>query len=271
MTMPLRGFVLALLAAFAPAGDLVFAQQPPAQQQAGADVAALKKELDQLRALLLAIQKDVQETKAMLQRLTPPQQPRGPVTDVSNVEFAVAGAPVKGDRTATVAIVEFSDYQCPFCARYVAQTWPQMSKEYVETGKVQYFFVDYPIESLHPLAFKAHEAASCAGQLGKYWEMHDRLFENQNLLQPPELTKHAAAIGLDLATFQPCLDGRRTADLIRKDMARAQQLGISGTPMFVIGTIEPNGTLVKAVKMVSGAQPFAVFKQALDGVIADRK
>lgn len=272
MTTSVRGFALALVAALTLAGGAAIAQQPPAQQQSASDIAALKKELAELKAMLLAIQKDVQETRSILQKITQPQQQaqRGPVMDVPNVEYATTGAPARGSREATVAIIEFSDYQCPFCARYATGTWPQISKEYVETGKVQYFFVNYPIESLHPLAFKAHEAANCAGEQGKYWEMHDRLFANQNLLQPPELVKHAAAVGLDMAKFQPCLDTGRHADGIRQDLARAQQLGVNGTPGFLVGTIEPNGK-VKGVKLISGAQPFTVFKQTLDGVMAGRK
>jgi predicted DsbA family dithiol-disulfide isomerase len=101
--------------------------------------------------------------------------------------------------------------------------------------------------------------------------MHARLFENQKLLAPPELTKHAAAIGLDMATFQPCLDTGKTAELIRKDVARSQQIGVSGTPAFLVGRIEPNGTTVKGIKLISGAQPLAVFKPILDEAIGGKK
>ncbi len=261
MSRPFRTTALALVAALLLAGGVVGAAQDP---QSAAELAALKKELQDLKAMLLAVQKDVQETKAILQRVTQPQQPRGPVTDVPSLEFSVAGTPAKGSRTATLAVIEFSDYQCPYCSRYALQTWPQVSKDYVESGKVQYFFVNFPIEQIHPLAFKAHEAAACAGEQGKYWEMHDRLFGNQSLLAPPELTKHASAIGLDSAKFQPCLDSGRTGDLIRKDLARSQQIGVTGTPAFLIGRIEPNGTMVKGMKMVSGAQPFSVLKPILD-------
>lgn len=260
MIRPFRSTALALVVALLLAGGAVAAQDP----QSAAELAAVKKELQALRAMLLAVQKDVQETKAILQKITQPQQQRGPVTDAPSVEFSVAGTPTKGSRAATVAVIEFSDYQCPFCSRYALQTWPQLSKEYVETGKVQYFFVNHPIEQLHPQAFKAHEAAACAGEQGKYWEMHDRLFGNQSLLAPPELTKHAAAVGLDMAKFQPCLDTSRTADLIRKDLTRSQQIGVTGTPAFLVGRIEPNGTTVKGIKMISGAQPLTVFKPILD-------
>jgi protein-disulfide isomerase len=268
MSRPFRPIALALFVTVALAGGVLAAQEPP---QSAAELAALKKEIQDLKVMLLAVQKDVQETKAILQKVTQPQQPRGPVTDAPSVEFSVAGAPAKGSRGATVAVIEFSDYQCPFCSRYATQTWPQVNKDYVESGKVQYFFVNYPIEQIHPHAFKAHEAASCAAEQGKYWEMHDRLFGNQSLLAPAELTKHAAAIGLDMAKFQPCLDSGRTADLIRKDLARSQKIGVTGTPAFLIGTIEPNGTTVKGLKMIAGAQPFTVLKPVIDEAIAGKK
>ena len=139
MIRPFRRVVSALVVALLLGSGAVIAAQDP---QSAAELAALKKELQDLKAMLLAVQKDVQETKAILQKITQPQQPRGPVTDAPKVEFSVAGTPAKGNRAATVAVIEFSDYQCPFCSRYAQQTWPQMSKEYVETGNVQYFFVN---------------------------------------------------------------------------------------------------------------------------------
>ena len=95
-----------------------------------------------------------------------------------NKQIAIAGEPTKGNATAKVTVVEVSDYHCPFCRRQVLQTLPQLLAEYVNTGKVQYVFVDYPIAQLHPDAFKSHEAAACAGDQDKYWQMHDLLFTN---------------------------------------------------------------------------------------------
>ena len=112
---------------------------------------------------------------------------------------ATDGAPSRGKADARVTIVEFTDYQCPFCSRYVRETYPQLDKEYVQTGKVKYVLRDLPLEAIHPLAMKAAEAAHCAGEQGKYWEMHDRLFANQTELARTDLAKHAQALGLDAA------------------------------------------------------------------------
>lgn len=268
MTPSARRFALTLLVVLAIAGGGLSAQSP---QQSGAEIAALRKEIEELKATLQIILKDVQETKAILQRVTQPQQGPRPVTDVADVTLSVANAPARGSRSATVVLVEFSDYQCPFCARHVAQTWPQLSKEYIDTGRVQFFFVNFPIAELHPQAFKAHEAAACADQQGKYWEMHDQIFTNQRRLAPADLAQYATAIGLDMSKFQPCLDTGQTAEFIRSDLSRAQQLGFNGTPTFLVGTIEPNGTTVKGLKVITGAQPFAVFKQTLDEMLTVKK
>ena len=242
----------------------------PALAQTSSDIAELKKQIEELRATQLAIQKDVQEIKSILLRVTEPSPSRGPVTEVS-FDVPVAGRPMKGSAQATVAIVEFSDYQCPFCGRYVAQTLPQITSEYIASGRVQYFFVNFPIESLHAQAFRAHEAALCAGEQGKYWEMHDRLFANQRALAPEDLSGYAEAIGLDMEKYAPCFDSGRTASKVRDDQALGQRAGVGGTPLFLVGTIESGATSVQAVRAISGAQPFAVFKQTLDEVLRRRE
>ena len=108
-------------------------------------------------------------------------------------------------RDAPVTIVEFSDYQCPFCRRFYATTLPAIKKEYIDAGKVRYVFRDFPLEELHSHARKAAEAAHCAGEQGKYWQMHDALFQNQGTLELPQLAEHARAVGLDSLVFNRCM------------------------------------------------------------------
>jgi len=240
-----------------------------ARAQTSSELAELRKQIEDLRATQLAIQKDVQEIRAILLRVTEPSPARGPVTEVS-LDVPVAGRPVKGSAQATVAIVEFSDYQCPFCGRYVAQTLPRIASDYIASGKVQYFFVNFPIESLHPQAFRAHEAALCAGEQGKYWEMHDRLFANQKALAEEDLAGHAEAVGLDMGEYDACFESSRSAARVREDQALGQRVGVGGTPLFLVGTIDAGGTSVQVVRAISGAQPFAVFKQTLDEALGRR-
>jgi protein-disulfide isomerase len=146
---------------------------------------------------------------------------------------------------------------------------PQIEKDYIETGKIKHAFMDFPLD-MHKNAFKASEAGLCAGDQGKFWEMHDRLFANQQALKPEDLIKHAEALGLDAAKFKGCLDTGKHADKIKRRTAEGQKAGISGTPAFLIGFIEPDGK-VKATKKVVGAQPYAAFKAAIDEMLSSKK
>ncbi|MFQ5902498.1 MAG: DsbA family protein [Candidatus Binatia bacterium] len=142
----------------------------------------------------------------------------------------------------------------------------------METGKVKYVFIDFPLESIHSKAFKAHEAANCAGDQGKYWEMHDRIFTNQRTLEAKELSEHAGSIGLDLSTFEQCLNSGKHATEIRNDMAEGVKAGVRGTPTFLLGLTEPNGSSkVKATTIIRGAQPYTRFKQVIDSLLGPQK
>jgi len=123
------------------------------------------------------------------------------------------------------------------------------------------------LESIHKLAFKAAEAANCAGEQGRYWQMHDRLFASQKELEP--WTAHAEAVGLDLPSFEACLSTGKHADEIRRDMAEARKAGVSGTPAFFLAYTDASGSKVKTLTAMKGAQPFAAFKAEIDKLLAD--
>jgi protein-disulfide isomerase len=164
--------------------------------------------------------------------------------------------PVRGDVAAPISIIEFSDYQCPFCQR-VTPTLQQVRDTY--GAKVKIIFKDFPLPN-HAQAFKASEAAHCAGEQGKYWEMHDKMFANQGALEVPALKASAAALGLSAAEFDQCLDSGKFANVIREDMAQGEKLGVNSTPTLYI-----NG------RPLIGAQPFEAFKQAIDEELAKNK
>jgi protein-disulfide isomerase len=253
------------LAAFAALTTLALFFSQPALPQSSEE--ALRKEIEGIKAGLTAIQKELQEIKVQLQ--SRPAQPPGS-GQPQNVVLSVDGAVFKGNQNAKVTLIEFTDYQCPFCARHLNQTAPQIDKEYIQTGKVKYVMRDFPIPSLHPQAFKGHEAAHCAGEQGKYWEMHGRLFANQKAMSPKDLSAHAEALALELPKFQQCLDSGKYAAKVSKDQAEGQKAGVIGTPSFFLGLTEPNGSTVKTVKTVKGAQPYAAFKDALDGLLEEK-
>jgi protein-disulfide isomerase len=221
----------------------------------------MKKDIEALKAGQEAIQKDLAEIKRLLQ-----SRPAAAADALPRDPIAIASEPFKGNGTAKVAVIEFSDYQCPFCSRYSKETLPQIATDYIATGKIKYVFRDLPL-SFHKQAFKAAEAAHCAGAEGKFWEMHDALFQNQTALAPELLAGHAKTIGVDDAKFQQCLDSGKFAADINKDIADAGAAGITGTPSFLVGVIQPGDGRVKIVKKLVGAKPYAEFKAAIDSAL----
>ena len=191
-----------------------------------------------------------------------------PTSARTDIMLNLANAPIRGSAAARVTFVEVSDFECPFCGRYSREIRPQIEEGYVRTGRIRYAFIHMPVEARHKNAFKASEAAACAGDQGKYWEMHDRLFAAQAALGPSHLPIHAQALGLKADAFKACLDSGRHADEIRRDFAMAMKAGVTGTPAFFLGVTDPGSTTLKVVKTISGAKPYAVFREALDALLA---
>jgi protein-disulfide isomerase len=240
-----------------------FSLSPPMEQ----DVASLKREIDALKAQQAAMQRDLDAIKAFLQQLL--RQPQD--NKLVDASVVIAGEPAKGSPSAKVTMVEVSDYHCPFCRRHTLNTQPQIDAGYINTGKVRYVFLDYPIDQLHPEAFRAHEGANCAGDQGKYWEMHATLFA-----APPareagqlvgQLVSQAQSIGLDAGRFRSCLEGGKYSKPVRENVARMQELGVDSTPTFLLGLTPAPGQPLKVLKVVKGALPFADFKAAIDSLL----
>jgi protein-disulfide isomerase len=225
------------------------------------DLDAMRRDLEALKQGQAAMAADVADIKKLLESLRPPP----PVRPVDGV-LDIGSAAIKGDPQAALTIVEFSDFQCPFCKRHVDSTVPELEKQFVATGKVRYVFADFPLESIHPQAFKAAEASHCAAEQKKFWEMHDRMFAHQDTLAPESLVEHAKALGLDADKFKTCLDSGKYAEAIKASVAQGEKLGVSGTPAVVLGLSQ--GDQVKAVKLLVGSLPFAVFKEEIDQLMA---
>ncbi len=177
-----------------------------------------------------------------------PSRPRRPEAG-REYEIEIGSAPTRGNENAAVTIVEWSDFQCPFCNR-VVPTLVKIRAEYGE--RVRFVFKHLPL-SIHPQAAGAHAAAEAAHRQGKFWEMHDRIFENQRDLAVETFEGYASKMGLDMDQFRRDVKAEDIAKRIRDDLDQAQKLGVTGTPSFFI-----NG------KFLSGAQPFASFKRQID-------
>jgi protein-disulfide isomerase len=230
---------------------------------------ALEKQIDELRQGQESIRKQLEEIKTLLQQrpaAAAPARPAGP--EVAGVVFDFGSNPTKGAADAPLTLLEFTDYQCPYCSRFTTQTLPQIASEYIDTGKVRLVLVDMPLESIHDKAFKAAEVTHCAADQGKFWEMHDRLFANQNALEP--WTAHATELGLDVTAFEECVSSDRHAASVRADLALAEKAGASGTPSFVLAKTDPaEPSKVTGITFLRGAQAFNAFKTAIDGALAD--
>ncbi len=188
---------------------------------------------------------------------TAPNVPNQPAPG-TKVDVKIGHLPVLGDKNAKVEVVEFSDFQCPFCKQWADQTKDQLFKNYVDTGKIKFSYRQYPIEQLHPNAQKASEASECANDQDKFWDYHDLLFKEQsswaNLPDPTsQFSTYATQLGLNKGNFDTCMNSGKFKDIVSKDLQEGGTAGVNGTPTFFI-----NG-----VSLV-GAQPYDSFKAAID-------
>jgi protein-disulfide isomerase len=196
------------------------------------------------------------------------QAPAGAPADSTPADSVLARASssrLKGAESATVTIIEISDFQCPFCAEFARTTLAQLDSAYLRTGKARLVYFNYPIPS-HREAWPAAEAALCAGAQQKFWPMHDRLFAEQKAWGGSEragelFDGYAAALGLDMAAYRACVAGDRVAPLLVGDVLQAAQGGIGGTPTFII---QGPGNAQRAL---SGAQPFSAFQAVIEEML----
>jgi len=180
--------------------------------------------------------------------------------------------PVLGNKNAPVTIIEFSDYECPFCKRHFDETLPQLVKNYVDTGKVKIVYRDFPLSFHDPMATKEAVAANCAREQGgdtAYFKYHDEIFtrtkSNGNGLSDTDLTTIATDLKLNLNSFNSCIADSSQTDEVKKDIADGTAAGASGTPTFVIGKSTGNGEVDG--DLVVGAQPYAAFQAVIDPLL----
>jgi protein-disulfide isomerase len=209
-------------------------------------------------------EKDLKEAIAklelkILQNQLPTDEPK------QTVNISADNDPIIGNPDAPITIIEFSDFQCPFCARFYTQTLPLIHEEYIETGKVKLVFRDFPIQSIHPNAVVASVASECANEQSKFKDMHDMLFEKQNEWNRQEtvdalslFSQYATQIQLQQETFDSCLTSGKYMDEISKDLKDGKDYGVSGTPGFFVGNEQIGYVEIK------GAQPFDSFKKIID-------
>ncbi len=201
---------------------------------------------------------------------TQPSQtaPTAPAATQKMADLIKDSAGVIGNANAPVVIVEFSDYQCPFCRSWAENVKGSLQTDYIDTGKVKLAYKDFPL-SFHPMAPTYATAARCAGEQNKYWEMHDKIYSEQakfgsgtvSTVTKDNIKTWAADLGLNATAFNTCLDSDKFSAQIQTNMREGSRVGVSGTPSFFIGKAGGTGQLIV------GAQPYTVFQAAIDAAL----
>lgn len=208
------------------------------------ELAAISKQQEQILAKLNEMEKKIESAKAPA---PPPARPTGPDPD-KQYDLPVGASPVTGAEDGTITIIEFSDYQCPFCARAepiiheALEAFPKQAR---------FAYKHFPLESIHPQAMAAAKAAVAAQRQGKFWEMHEILFKNQRALQDDKLVEYAKALGLDVAKFEADMKSEEVQNQVRDDMRLARMAGVRGTPtIFVNGKLLRNRSIEGFKEMI---------------------
>jgi len=214
--------------------------------------------------------RDLIDTYVAEQRQVAPQptaQPPQP-TASQTIQVSLDDDPFKGDPDAPVTVIEFSDFQCPFCSRFFDQTLPLIQQNYIDTGKIKFVYRDFPLDSIHPNARPAHIAAECADDQGKFWEYHDILFERVGEWQSlpnsslgDKFVEFADELQLGQTNFISCLQSETVAQEVQSDYLDGERYGVTGTPAFFVGT-EKDGFV-----LISGAQPYSSFQATIDSLL----
>ena len=244
----LAAMLIALVPLSADAGDTPGGSN--AAQAAGGSKTVDDAILEELKAIRQLLEKIEKQGLAADQ-----QRPARPTT----ATVSISNKPAMGSDSAPVTVVEFADYQCPYCLRFTKTTFPYLKRDYIDTGKVRWVALNLPLP-FHKDARKAAQAAHCAGEQGRFWEMREELFKNPQKLGAEFLPGHAASVGVDVAAFNDCLASDRHLADIDQDAKDAGAVHLTGTPSFIIGKTASDKI---TGQVVIGAQPLNVFNAAI--------
>ena len=204
------------------------------------------------------ILKELRQIRELLEK----QQAAAPQTgqqQVARADVSIQGAYSLGSKDAPLTMVEFTDFQCPFCQRFHVQTFAELKKNYIDTGKLRFVSRDLPLD-FHPNALQAAQAGRCAGEQGQFWAMRDRMNANPDKLDMASLADDAQDLKLNVAKFRTCIESGKYKDAIRADSQVAEKIGANGTPSFVLGKSKPDSV---EGELIIGAMPYEVFDQKI--------
>ena len=231
------------------------------------EIKALKVDIKNLQNAMVQVTKDMDEIKKLLKE-NPRAAAKSSKATLATTDTELGDASYKGEYDAPVTLIEFSDYQCPYCRRHATTVMPTLIKKYVDTGKLRFVMREYPVEMLHRRALPASEAALCAGDQGRYWAMHDSLFADQTANTDEDFEQQAASLGLDVSAFSECMSSDKFMGQIQADFSEGQKLGVSDTPSFVVGLTDTrNPGTVHLTRFIRGAQSIESFSAVIDELI----
>ncbi len=235
------------------------AKPRPAAPPAASSITSVQADsiLWELRQIRTLLEKNLAPTPRPAIAAPPPER------QVTLPDSLAAFALGKSD--APVTLVEFTDYQCPYCRQFHVSTLEKLKQEFIDTGQLRFISCDLPLD-FHDNAFNAAVAARCAGEQGKFWELRNAMIVNSDRLDRDDLLTYARDLGLDMPRFGACLDEERFGPEIRGDLADAQAAGVSATPTFVLGKTTPGG--IQGVVIV-GARPVADFESRIRKLLAN--
>jgi protein-disulfide isomerase len=224
---------------------------PLGAQDAAKDAGITRQQADQILNELRQIRQLLERQQA--------QAPRPQEEQATRAKLNLAGFAMLGSKEAPLTIVEFTDYQCPFCQRFHTTAFPDLKKNYIDTGKVRFYSRDLPLD-FHSNAMRAAQAARCASDQGQFWQLRDVMGANPNKLDMDSLVADAADLKMDVPAFRACVESEKYKNAVQTDVLEAMKIGASGTPTFVVGKSTPDGV---DGDLVVGAQPYAMFDQKL--------
>lgn len=204
------------------------------------------------------------ELRQIRQLLEKQNKPAGPPEPVK-AKLNMSGGEMLGSKNAPITMVEFTDYQCPFCQRFHTTVFNEIKKNYIDTGKVRFYSRDLPLDSMHPNATRAAQAARCAAEQGQYWTLRDIMGANPSKLDLDSLVADAAGLKMDTAKFRSCVESGKYKEAVQTDVLEAMKIGADGTPTFVIGKSTPDGV---DGEVLVGAMPYEVFDRKLKSIEA---
>jgi protein-disulfide isomerase len=194
-----------------------------------------------------------------------PSTKRRPEVAIPTEAISLQGAVTIGSPTAKIGIMEFSEFQCPFCSKFSLETMPEIRRRYIETGLVRLAFRNLPLERIHRYAFGAGELAQCSDEQGRFWEVHDAFFKRPAAGSAEEFRARALGTGVNVLELDRCIKAGRAAQKMRDDLKLAASLSLTGTPAFLIGTLD--GSNLRVLHAIVGARPVTDFKQAIDSIL----